>query len=99
VKPYLEFKGYFGSAEISQEDNVLHGKLLFIKDVISYEGDTPKALEQAFREAVEDYLKTCSACGDTPDKPCKGTFRVSLNSTNTLDPQTFHAAKINPHPT
>lgn len=79
MKLCLEYKGYFGSAEISLEDNVLYGKLLHIKDVISYEGATPDALEHAFREAVNDYLATCEACGDAPDKPFKGTFNVRVS--------------------
>lgn len=74
----MKYKGYFGSADISVEDNVLHGRLLFIKDVVSYEAETPQELRLAFHEAVDDYLATCAELGDTPDAPFKGTFNVRV---------------------
>ena len=78
MKDYFEYRGYIGSAEVDSEDMVLMGKLLFIRDVIAYSGNSPKELEQAFREAVDDYLATCAKYGDEPDTPCKGTFNVRV---------------------
>ena len=74
----LKYRGYFGSSEISYEDNVLHGRLLFIKDVVTYEAESPQALREAFYEAVDDYLETCAELGDKPDVPFKGTFNVRV---------------------
>lgn len=78
MKPAFEYKGYLGSAEVSLEDNILHGKLLYITDVISYAADSPKELEAAFRTAVDEYLETCEECGDEPNVPFKGVFNVRL---------------------
>jgi predicted HicB family RNase H-like nuclease len=50
----LEYKGYLGSVEFSAEDEVLHGRLEFIRDLISYEGKDAKGIKAAFQEAVED---------------------------------------------
>ena len=75
---YFEYKDYLGSAEVDIDGSVLVGKLLFIRDTITYSASTPKALEKAFREAVDEYLETCAALGDEPDKPCKGTFNVRI---------------------
>ena len=36
----LKHKGYIGSIEASVEDNCLFGKLLFIRALVSYEGQT-----------------------------------------------------------
>ena len=74
----LRHKGYIGSIEASVEDNCLFGKLLFIRPLVSYEGQTVAQLEAAFREAVEDYLATCQTLGQTPEKPCKGSFNVRV---------------------
>ena len=52
----LEYKGYFGSVDYSDEDQVLHGRLQFIRDLVTYEGTDAKTLKQAFQEAVDDYL-------------------------------------------
>ncbi|AUG07227.1 type II toxin-antitoxin system HicB family antitoxin [Pseudomonas sp. S09G 359] len=74
----LKHKGYIGSIEASVEDNCLFGKILFIKALVSYEGKTVAELDAAFREAVEDYLATCQSLGQTPEKPCKGSFNVRV---------------------
>lgn len=72
----LEYKGYLGSVEYSEEDEVLHGRLEFIRDLVTYEGQDARGLKQAFHEAVEDYLALCEAEGRQPDVPLKGSFNV-----------------------
>lgn len=72
----LEYKGYFGSIEYSDDDDVLHGRLEFIRDLVTYEGDDAKSLKSAFHEAVDDYLDLCAAEGRKPDVPLKGSFNV-----------------------
>ena len=49
----LNYKGYTGSVEFSQEDNCLYGKVLGMKkDCISYEGETVSELVSDFEGAV-----------------------------------------------
>ena len=52
----MEYKGYQGSVDFSLEDRVLHGKILHINDLVTFEAESLAALEEAFHEAVEDYL-------------------------------------------
>jgi predicted HicB family RNase H-like nuclease len=75
---HFEYKGYLGSAEVDIEGGILAGKLLFIRDVIAYSATTPAKLEKAFREAVDEYLRTCEELRDEPDTPCKGSFNVRV---------------------
>lgn len=72
----LEYRGYLGSIEMSEEDEVLHGRLEFIRDLVTYEAADAKGLKRAFREAVDDYLALCAAEGRAPDLPLKGSFNV-----------------------
>jgi len=74
----FEHKGYAGSIDFSLEDKILHGKILFIDDLVNYEGETLDALNSAFIEAVEFYLATCAEEGVAPDKPCSGVFNVRV---------------------
>jgi predicted HicB family RNase H-like nuclease len=53
----FEYKGYSGTVEASIEDGVLHGKILFVSDLVTYEADTVTALKSEFEAAVDD-LKT-----------------------------------------
>lgn len=52
----FSYKGYEGSAHISLEDNCLHGKILFVGDLVTYEAETVAQLREAFIEAVDLYL-------------------------------------------
>lgn len=72
----LEYKGYFGSLEYNDEDEVLHGRLEFIRDLVTYEGQDARCIKAAFQEAVDDYLKLCEDEGREPDVPLKGSFNV-----------------------
>jgi predicted HicB family RNase H-like nuclease len=63
----LQYKGYVGSIEASTEDKYLFGTVLFIRPLVSYEGQTVAELEAAFREAVDGYLHTCEQLGQKPD--------------------------------
>jgi predicted HicB family RNase H-like nuclease len=74
----LKHKGYMGSIDVSPEDNCLHGKILFIRDIVTYEGQTVDELKQAFVEAVEDYLATCEELGRESQKPFSGSFNVRV---------------------
>ncbi len=78
---HLNYKGYTGSIEYSKEDDLLYGKVLGIKGLISYEGKTGNDLESDFIEAIEDYLSTCKEAGIAPEKPFKGSFNVRIPTT------------------
>jgi predicted HicB family RNase H-like nuclease len=72
----MEYKGYVGSIEYSDEDEVLHGRLEFIRDLVLYEATDAKELKRAFQDAVDDYLALCEQQGRRPDVPLKGSFNV-----------------------
>lgn len=74
----MEHKGYTGTVEVSMDDGVLHGKILHINDLVTYEGLTPAELKQAFVESVDDYLATCKEIGKQPEKPLTGQFNVRI---------------------
>ena len=74
----MEYRGYYGSASFSEEDMVFHGKLEFIRGLITYESDNAKSMVKEFHEAVDDYLDFCQEQGEEPDKPFKGVFNVRV---------------------
>lgn len=74
----LSYKGYTGSVEISEEDNCFFGKVLFIRSLISYEGQTIAEIKADFKDAVDDYLNLCKEKGIEPEKPFKGSFNVRV---------------------
>ena len=75
------YKGYIGSLEFDSNDKILHGKILFIRDIITYEADGAGSIEDAFKEAVDEYLEDCKFLGVDPDKSLSGTFNVRIPPT------------------
>lgn len=74
----LEYKNYHGSVQYSADDKLLHGRVLGLRDMISYSGTDVRGLEKSFRAAIEEYLAFCAAEGKKPDVPYKGSFNVRV---------------------
>ena len=75
----LRYKGYYGSVEFSDSDNVFFGRIIGIADRILYEGKDVESLRQDFEESVDDYIETCKQLGKEPDKVYKGSFNVRID--------------------
>ena len=57
MKNCMEYKGYFGSIEYSDEDRCFYGKVLGIKSLILFEGTNVQELEDSFHQMLDEYLK------------------------------------------
>ena len=79
MKNTMEYKGYVGNVEFSEEDEVFFGKVLGIRSLVSYEGATAKDLIKDFHDAVDDYLALCKAEGREPEKAYKGSFNIRIS--------------------
>ena len=74
----MEYKGYTGSVEYSDEDGIFFGKVQFIRTLISYEGSNAEALRKDFHDGVDDYLAMCKEKNIVPEQPFKGSFNVRV---------------------
>jgi len=74
-----DVNGYYGAVHYSDGDQVFYGKIMYIKDLVSYEGIDVQSLRKAFEEAVDDYLELCRDQRRDPDKPFKGNFNVRVD--------------------
>ena len=54
----IQYKGYVGSVEFSEADNIFYGKVMGVRSLISYEGETFQSLINDFHAAVDEYLET-----------------------------------------
>ncbi len=75
----MDYKGYIGSVEFSEEDGIFYGKVMGIRALISYEGETAKELVNDFHDSVDSYLELCKARGEEPEKAYKGSFNVRIS--------------------
>lgn len=79
----IQYKGYVGSVEFSENDNVLFGKVQGIRSLISYEGTTVQELLDDFHGAVDDYLALCAEEGIEPEVPYKGSVNIRFKKPDT----------------
>jgi len=77
---HLQYRGYSGSIRFSEEDAVFHGKVIGIKALVSFEGDSVSSITSDFHKAVDEYLEFCAAKGKAPEKPYKGSFNVRIGA-------------------
>lgn len=75
----LSYKGYTGSIEASIEDECLHGRVLLIDDLITYEGATVKEMVESFRAVVDRYIDYCSRTGKQANKAYSGVFQTRID--------------------
>ena len=77
---HLEYKDYIGTVEYSAEDVCLHGKLEFIRDLVTYEAESAKQLGEEFQAAVDEYLADCEKLGKEPNTPFKGSLNIRIGT-------------------
>lgn len=70
----MEYKGYLGAVNFDDEDNVFHGRVLGVRDMVTFEGTSVNELRRAFRDSVDDYLEFCASRGEEPNRPFSGEF-------------------------
>ena len=74
----LHYKGYTARPEYSVEDRVFYGTILGIDDMVDFQSESAKDLEEQFHKAVDDYLKFCAEIGKEPQKKYSGLFNVRI---------------------
>lgn len=75
----LRYKGYSARPEYSADDKVFYGKILGIRDLVDFQSENAKNLEEEFHKAVDDYLEFCAEIGKTPEKEYNGLFNVRIS--------------------
>jgi predicted HicB family RNase H-like nuclease len=74
----MSHKGYTARVEYDERDNILVGRLLGIRSIISFHADTVSELRNEFEKAVEDYLAECKEEGVKPEKPASGKLLLRV---------------------
>jgi predicted HicB family RNase H-like nuclease len=75
----ITHKGYIAKIEFDEDDKVLHGRILGIRDVITFEADSVDGAIAAFKESVDEYLAYCEERNKEPEKPFSGKFNLRID--------------------
>jgi predicted HicB family RNase H-like nuclease len=84
----MQYKGYTGKVDYDPDANILHGEVLGIRDVVTFQAKSVEELQKAFRESIDDYLAFCRERGEQPERPSSGKFVVRI------DPELHRKANI-----
>ncbi len=77
MKP-MRYRGYPARIEYSDEDECFVGQVAGIRDMITFHGENVGEVREAFEEAVEFYLETCTERGETPNRPYSGKLLLRI---------------------
>jgi predicted HicB family RNase H-like nuclease len=86
----LNYKGYVGHMEVDDEAGFIFGRILDIRDVVTFKGETVPEAKQAFQDSVDNYLDFCIDLDQAPDKPFSG--KLPFRTTPERHRQLFLAA-------
>jgi predicted HicB family RNase H-like nuclease len=70
----VTYKGYTANVTFSDEDECFVGKVMGIRDSVTFDGQSVQEIREAFREAVDFYLET----NPSPQQPFSGRFMLRL---------------------
>ncbi len=74
----MSCKGYTARVEFDERDSIFVGRILGIRDIISFHGETVAELRSELAIAVDDYLADCEEQGLTPEKPASGKLLLRV---------------------
>ena len=77
----MTYKGYVAYITYDEDSKTFCGEVIGLKDFIIFEGCSVKELEQAFKDAVNDYLAWCKELGEKPQKSYSGNLRLRMDAT------------------
>jgi predicted HicB family RNase H-like nuclease len=75
----LSYKGYYGYVSFDDEAEIFHGEIINTRAVITFQGESVKEIEKAFKDSVDDYLDWCKERNKEPEKPFSGKFVLRIS--------------------
>ena len=76
----MNHKGYSARIEFDERDNIFVGRVLGLRAMISFHGETVAELRAALATAIEEFLRDCKQQGVRPEKPASGKLMLRVPS-------------------
>ena len=74
----MKYKGYTAVVELDEDQEVLVGHVVGLRDVITFQAETVSEAIKEFHASVDSYLAFCKHRKESPEKPYSGKFSVRL---------------------
>lgn len=74
----MTYKGYTARIDFDERDGIFVGRILGLRAIISFHGETVSELRREFQAAIDDFLLDCEEQGITPEKPASGKIMLRV---------------------
>lgn len=74
----MNHKGYTAKIEFDERDSIFVGRVLGLRTIISFHGETVVELRSEFEAAIEAFLSDCKEQGVRPEKPASGKLMLRM---------------------
>jgi predicted HicB family RNase H-like nuclease len=74
----MTHKGYTARIEFDERDGIFAGRVLGVRTIISFHGETVAELRAQFETAIDDYLADCASQSVAPEKPASGNIMLRV---------------------
>ena len=74
----MNYNGYTARVEYDERDDIFVGRILGLKDIISFHADNTTTLREELSHAVDDYLDDCKRLGVEPEKAASGKLMLRV---------------------
>lgn len=75
----LSHRGYSAKVAYDERDDLFVGRVLGVRSIISFHGQTVAELRSEFNRAVDDYIAECADKGVAPEKPASGRLLLRVS--------------------
>lgn len=74
----MTHRNYTARIEFDERDNIFVGRVLGLRTMISFHGETVDELRAAFETAITEFLRDCKELGVRPEKPASGKLMLRV---------------------
>ena len=74
----MKYKGYIGHITYNSQTKQLHGEVIGLKDIVTFQGTNVEELEIEFKNSIDDYLELCKKRNEKPEKKFSGNLRIRI---------------------
>ena len=74
----MSCRGYTARIEFDERDAIFVGRVLGVKAIIGFHGETVAELRADFEAAIDFMVEDCKARGETPEKPYSGHLMLRV---------------------
>lgn len=74
----MKYRGYTARIEFDDRDNIFVGRVLGVRAIIGFHGETVSELRADFEAAIDHMIEECAKRGVPPEKPASGKLMLRI---------------------